>query len=696
MANLKKDVQIVISGKDMTAKAASSATLAMKRLGTAAKAAGIAVAATGAAAAAAFTKIAKDNIAAFDKLAKVSGKIGVSVESLSALAHAAELTGVSQDTLNMALQRFTRRVAEAAKGEGVLSKVMEELGIQLRDSNGEMRATTDILADYADAVQNAESDQERLRLAFKAFDSEGAALVNLLRNGSAGMRQLTNEAAKLGIVIDRSTAAKAEEFNDQLTRIKAAGRGLGITLTSELLPTLTQMADAIVRQVNRFNEWRNSTFSLQKQIRQSVEDMQTVFFGVTETLHDFWDGLRLVYEMVASVGMAIGQLAAIVHNVLLKNIETAVQIFGTWRKYMGDAVQTARLLAFSVVNLGDAMASLAKGDTAGLQQIRNSLVSIGKQFDGLAKSFGTSFKKTSHLVASTFEDDMELAVSGVQNLFADLEARWDVLARDVSKPLFIPSPVQGPAQENQLSGKSFAPSIESETVEPNALNDEILTFQDNIATAQASVESFGATAKQSFGQAASQIANAALNAQNMSDAAKSAGIAIVQTFIDLAIRRTLDGVLMQAQAAAGISAMSGITAANVSAGAATASAWAPAAAAVSLATFGANSVPANAGLISTFGLAQSLSTLGKLSSLVLGQAHDGVVFPRSGSYLMNVQKGEQIIPRTPGPSASMGTSGPLEINLQIGTRTLARGVMDAVRGGTLNLKVSNTQKVVTA
>ena len=81
---------------------------------TAAKTAGIAVAATGAAAAAAFAKIAKDNIAAFDKLAKVSGKIGISVENLSALAHAAELSGVSQDTLNMALQRFSRRVAEAA------------------------------------------------------------------------------------------------------------------------------------------------------------------------------------------------------------------------------------------------------------------------------------------------------------------------------------------------------------------------------------------------------------------------------------------------------------------------------------------------------------------------------------------------------------------------------------------------------
>ncbi|MEO5328882.1 MAG: hypothetical protein H7829_11640 [Magnetococcus sp. THC-1_WYH] len=56
------------------------------------------------------------SITAADATGKVADKIGVNVEALQALRYAAESAGVSQNTLDMALQRFTRRVAEAASG----------------------------------------------------------------------------------------------------------------------------------------------------------------------------------------------------------------------------------------------------------------------------------------------------------------------------------------------------------------------------------------------------------------------------------------------------------------------------------------------------------------------------------------------------------------------------------------------------
>lgn len=693
MADLRKKVEVVIDGKDRSAKAANAATVSMKKLGAAAKNAGIAIAAAGTAAAAAFAKIAKDNIAAFDKLAKVSGKIGVSVENLSALAHAAELSGVNQDTLNMALQRFSRRVAEAANGGGVLADVMEEQGIALRDSNGQMRDTTAILDDFADAIKNAGSDQQRLLLAFKAFDSEGAALVNMLKNGSGALREMTGEAHRLGIVIDASTAEKAEQFNDQLTRLRSSLKGTGVVLTAELLPTLTRIADRSVEVAQRFNEWRNESGELEKSIREDMMNADTAFLTVTGTLQDLWNGMRAIWEVFNSVGMIVGQVAAVIVSGLNRRVEDAVELFKTWRDYISDVVKTAKMLGFAIVNLVEGMKMLATGNTKGIQAMRSSLVSMGKQFDDLAKSFKDSFVKTSQVMADTLEKDMEEAVNGVRNLFGDLKSEWKDFGTDVG---MFPSrqtlpPV--PFRDDYKPGK--VQEIERPDVLPN-IDDDVEKFKTNIASAQSSVESFGDAAKKSFAQAASSISSAVLNAQNLAQAASSAGLAIVQTFIDLGIRRVIDGALMKAQAAAGVAAMSGVTAANVSSAAATAAAWSPAAAAVSLATFGANSVPANAGLISTFALAQSLSAIGKLSSVVLGQAHDGVIFPRSGSYLMNVQKGEQIIPRTPGPTASAQSSGPMEINIQLGPKTLARGVVDAVRGGILNLKISNNQRVIPA
>ncbi len=84
----------------------------------------------------------------------------------------------------MAMQRFSRRVAEAASGAGELIPILKANNLALRDTDGNMRPLIAILRDYADLIKNAGSDQERLLLAFKAFDSEGAALVNTMKNGA--------------------------------------------------------------------------------------------------------------------------------------------------------------------------------------------------------------------------------------------------------------------------------------------------------------------------------------------------------------------------------------------------------------------------------------------------------------------------------------------------------------------------------
>ena len=55
------------------------------------------------------------SISAADAVGKTADKIGISVEALQELRFAAKASGVEQQTLDMALQRFTRRAAEARR-----------------------------------------------------------------------------------------------------------------------------------------------------------------------------------------------------------------------------------------------------------------------------------------------------------------------------------------------------------------------------------------------------------------------------------------------------------------------------------------------------------------------------------------------------------------------------------------------------
>ena len=112
-----------------------------------------------------------NSLKATDALAKTAGKIGTTTEALSALQYAGKITGVEVNTMNMALQRFSRRASEAAMGTGEAKGAIRELGIDARDLV-QLPLDQRMLV-LADAFDGVKSETDKLRLAFKLFDSEG-------------------------------------------------------------------------------------------------------------------------------------------------------------------------------------------------------------------------------------------------------------------------------------------------------------------------------------------------------------------------------------------------------------------------------------------------------------------------------------------------------------------------------------------
>ena len=197
-----------------------------------------------------------------DAMAKTSRKLGVPVEELQRLRHAADLSGIATNTLEMALQRFTRRSAEAAAGTGEAKAALEEMGIELKDASGNLRPTSALLDDVSDAFAGIEDPAKRLRLAFKLFDSEGTAMINMLGDGSAALGAMKAEADALGVVFSEQTAKSAEQFNDNLTRMGRVFDGLKTIIAAELAPVLADLSDwfaqngpMIVAQIRGVVDW---------------------------------------------------------------------------------------------------------------------------------------------------------------------------------------------------------------------------------------------------------------------------------------------------------------------------------------------------------------------------------------------------------------------------------------------------------
>jgi hypothetical protein len=213
---------------------------AFKQVGDGFKRMAKASAAMAAAATTAAAVLTVKSMRAADELAKTADKIGATTEALAALQYAGELTGVSVETMNMALQRMTRRVSEAAMGTGEAKAALFELGIDAQKL--EQLPLDEQMGIVADAMKGVGSQADRVRIAMKLFDSEGVALVNTLAEGSEGLKQLALEADLLGLSLSRADTAKIEEANDAVLKAKSVFVGFGNQLAVEFAPIITAIA----------------------------------------------------------------------------------------------------------------------------------------------------------------------------------------------------------------------------------------------------------------------------------------------------------------------------------------------------------------------------------------------------------------------------------------------------------------------
>ena len=192
---------------------------------------------------AAFTALTLRQAAYIDRLGKVAKVTGLSAETLQKFRFAAEQAGVSGDNASLAIRRFSRRLGEAQKETGELLPALKKLGIDVRDADGSFKSAEEVLLEFADGISNTSNESEKLALAFKAFDSEGAELVTTLNNGAEGLQAMFTQAELLGGVLSTSAIQGVEDFNDALNELKTLAAGVANNFVAALAPALEEITN---------------------------------------------------------------------------------------------------------------------------------------------------------------------------------------------------------------------------------------------------------------------------------------------------------------------------------------------------------------------------------------------------------------------------------------------------------------------
>lgn len=212
--------------------------------------AGVAVAA----AATAFAAMTKRTINTMDAMAKMSAQAGVSVESLSRLGFAADLSGLNTEKLSTNLIRLTKGMSDASQGIGEAKKGFDALGID----GGSIKSADEALLQIADRFQQMPDGAEKTAIAYQLFGRAGAQMIPMLNQGRAGLQAMGDEAERFGIVLTTDGAKAAEAFNDNLTRLGSVFTGVFHQVANFVLPTLNKYLEATFEARKATDGWFRS------------------------------------------------------------------------------------------------------------------------------------------------------------------------------------------------------------------------------------------------------------------------------------------------------------------------------------------------------------------------------------------------------------------------------------------------------
>ena len=141
--------------------------------GKAMGAAGIAVGAALGAMAAGYAAVIKPALDMADALQKQADTTGLSTTALQEYAYAAKQSGSSSEAFTNATTKLNENVYKASEGNKELLKTFNNLGISLKDQNGNLRNTNEIVDETYNKLADIKDPTEQAALAIQLLGKGG-------------------------------------------------------------------------------------------------------------------------------------------------------------------------------------------------------------------------------------------------------------------------------------------------------------------------------------------------------------------------------------------------------------------------------------------------------------------------------------------------------------------------------------------
>ncbi|MBC3927772.1 hypothetical protein [Undibacterium sp. CY21W] len=292
----------------------------------------------------AFGSMVRGAADAAEKVHDLAAKTGASVESLSALASVGKMTDTSLDTIAGTMNKLSKNMATADEDGKGAAAAIKALGIDF-DSFRKMSPDQQMLT-VAKAMDNFADGGGKSAAAMALMGKEGAAMIPFMKDLAA--------VGELNAKMTAEQAAMADNFNDNMVRIKGTNEAWKKQVSMSMLPAMDELAQA----------WFDST--------KGANGLNAKIKGLADdgSLTEWARGAVTAFTYLVDVGQGLLTLIPMIGKAIAGVVAMNVSAYGA---------------------LGDAWSKLKSGDMSGAwdamkrgaSEVKNIAVDVGSDISKL-------------------------------------------------------------------------------------------------------------------------------------------------------------------------------------------------------------------------------------------------------------------------------------------------------------------------
>ena len=294
------------------------------------------------------TKITTDAAKAADDINTLSKKTGIDTKTIQEYKYASDVIDVSVETIAGSMKKMKQQM-------GKDNKTFSELGVEIKNADGSFKDANVVFNEAITALGKIDDETERDVKAMSLFGKSADELNPLIEGGAATLKEMSERANDLGLILSQDTLDGANDFNDALDKIKANGQGLfnviGSEIASEFAPQLESVngyfEDIIGKLTTALDEGGFEGFidelsnTLSDVITKAIEKLPDIAKGVMTLIKKIVSAIK---ENASAMGEGAGELWSTLtqgfYEILPDILEIAIQLVSSFVGTIGDNLPT--------------------------------------------------------------------------------------------------------------------------------------------------------------------------------------------------------------------------------------------------------------------------------------------------------------------------------------------------------------------